>query len=324
MHTNIAPKSIRHLATIAAYGHACNKVGICFNGNQMERYFSNGAHVRTGLFNKHITKGIRPSFDTVSIIEDKASGTMNIFCSPIWDALELLEHDDHEIFDVLELQDIDVMSVLFERERNYDRTVQLKPISKKMIWDLRRIASPSALAALILLRQQKHKSSSSVSMSKHELDETLLLFLVNTFACDLLPYRYCGDHILSFLENKFCWQQPVSNKRVLDHSSVLMEMKERIKISSLMRRLRRSWTEHEFMVFFSRMDEGVSHFIKDELEDLSADFDNHDAFELKGPSFKCLYWVMKKVNNISPDIDKFCLIEQKNRYFLRKLAHFDL
>ena len=252
---------------------------------------------------------------------------MNIFCSPIWDALELVEHDGNEIFDVLQLQDVNVMAALFEKQRNYDRTLQLKPISKKMIWDLRRIASQSALAALILIRQQKSMSSSSVTMSKHELDVTLLLFLINAFVCGLLPFRYYGDYIFALLETKFCWQQAVNNNRGLDLNSALKEIKEikeRITIMSLIKRLRRSWTDHEFMVFFNRVDEGVSHFIKDEIEDLSAGFRKNDAFELKGPSFKCLYWVMKKVNNISPDIDKFYLFEQEKRYFLRKLDHCDL
>ncbi|MFC3122069.1 hypothetical protein [Agaribacter flavus] len=312
------------MATIAAYGHACNKVGICFNGNQMESRFSNGAQVRTGLFNKHITKGIRPSFDTVASIEDEANGTMNIFYSPIWDALELVENDDNKICDVLELQDVNVMAVLFEKQRNYDRTLQLKPLSKKVIWDLRRIASQSALAALILIRQQKSKSSPSVSMSKHELDETLILFLINAFVCGLLPYKYCGNYIFSFLEAKFCWQKPVTNYRGLHNNSAYKEIEERTNISTLMRRFRRSWTEHEFMLFFNRMDEGVSHFIKDELIDLSANLDVHDTFELRGSSLRCLYWVMKRINRSSPDIDKFCLVEQDKRYFLKKLDHFSL
>jgi len=312
------PKNIRHLATLTTYSYACEKVNIEFNGNQMCAYFSPAPQSRSGLFNKHMN-GMRPSLDTLNNIDAVAKGTLMVFYSPIWDAMQALEQNNIDTFATLEKQDIDVLTLLFESERDYDRAFIFKPITTKTILDLRRLSTESALAALIMLRQEKRTTQQLPYIPKVFLDEVIYLFLINLLACDVIPYTCYAKYCFKFLSDTFNRESTIFAKKPFQETLVRENVIKRREEKSLLTKFRRSWTDEEYMILLNRMDEGHRKLIEAELAVIRDKYSEFNAFELSKVKSQGLYWALAKINRISPEIDRFKLHSDGEKFILQKL-----
>lgn len=312
------PKCIQHLATLTTYAYACKKVDIEFNGNQMCSSFSCSPQTRSGLFNKHLN-GMTPSVATLRNIEVKAEGSLKVFHSPIWDALDAISEKSSNTLEVLEKQDIDVLRLLFESERAYDRSFIAKKVKKKIVFDLRRLSTESALAALIILRQEKRMAKRAFPISKVFLDRIIYWFLINLLACNVIPYTYYAKHCFRVLSDAFNWKSTIfANKpfnETLMHKNVI-KRREEIK---LLASFRRSWTNSEKMTLLNKMDEGYRKLIELELLSIKDNYENCNAFELNNTESQGLYWALSKINRTSVDVDKFNIHKgDNNKYVLTK------
>jgi hypothetical protein len=312
------PKNIRHLATLTTYAFACEQANIAFNGNQICTHFAVDPAVRSGLFNKHLN-GMKPSPETLTIIDRKAKGTLSVFYSPIWDALELLEQKDADTFAILEKQDLDVLALLFKSERDYDRSFISKSITTKTILDLRRLSTESALAALIMLRQEKKNASQLPYIPKVFLDRVIYSFLINLLACDVLPYTYYAKYCFEFLSDTFNWESTIFTKKPFREALVRENVMKRREQKSMLTKFRRSWAVEEYMMLLNRMDEGNRKLIEAELAVIQNKFSESNAFELSKIESHGLYWALAKINRISSDIDKFKLRTDGDKYVLKKI-----
>jgi hypothetical protein len=243
---------------------------------------------------------------------------LDIFYSPIWDALEALKSGCNNTFSLLEKQDVNVLGLLFEPERGYNRELTLKPFTKKRVLDLRRLATESALATIILLRLEKRNSSSLANIPKEFLDEVIFYFLINIFVCEVLPYKYCGQHIIEVLCSNFGWRESSSIKSICTTKSVDSTIEQRINYKRLLAMLKRSRSLHEYMFLFNRLDEGTTQLIEQELGEIYSLFNQQSRFELIDTRLSGVFWAMTGVNRICPEIDKSVLFKKEGKYFVEK------
>ena len=166
---------------------ACQSINIPFNGNQMETWFSNhtSSKSRSGKFNKLLRDNSIPSTKTIACIDDKVDNFQKLFNASLWDALYCAENTMANITELLALQDLDVVTCLFEAKRDRTGNLYRKELYDSDVNRILKIGSISALSSLILLRLEFNKKICSVS--KPILEQHISSLFINLCTLKMIP-----------------------------------------------------------------------------------------------------------------------------------------
>ena len=153
----------------------------------METWFSNhtSSKSRSGKFNKLLRDNSIPSTKTIACIDDKVDNFQKLFNASLWDALYCAENTMANITELLALQDLDVVTCLFEAKRDRTGNLYRKELYDSDVNRILKIGSISALSSLILLRLEFNKKICSVS--KPILEQHISSLFINLCTLKMIP-----------------------------------------------------------------------------------------------------------------------------------------
>tara|TARA_B100000700_G_C15047362_1_gene858577 strand:+ start:1290 stop:2078 length:789 start_codon:yes stop_codon:yes gene_type:complete len=252
-----------------------------------------------------------PHLDTIKRMDTFCEGTLELFCSPLWEALFSVETNSDNSFDVFNKLDLDVQMCVIASKNNAEGKYVVKNIKQSDIYQIRRIGSLSALACLILLRQQNAVPSSSESRKK--LNEHIVECALNMYVSRGLPSVFLD--LLQILKLPFCWT--VKNNKYIERNDLSLQKEiesrnQRLHSLKSLSHCRRLTMPN---LALSLIDIGNKNL---DSEIFSAMQQEDPRVSLSSPTNRMLYWLLKELNKALDRGREFGVYKKECRYFLYK------
>lgn len=285
----IAPDSeTNRIRVYVTYEFACKSSGIKCNAANLQKMFSQTSS-RSGIFRKHLLCITTPHLDTIKRMDTFCEGTLELFCSPLWEALFSVETNSDNSFDVFNKLDLDVQMCVIASKNNAEGKSVVKNIKQSDIYQIRRIGSLSALACLILLRQQKQVLISS--QSKKRLNEHIVECALNIYLTQRLPRVFLA--LLQILTLVFHWT--IRNNKYVERNDLSLQREIDYRKQRLHALKSLSYCRSLTMpnLALSLIDIGNKNL---DSEIFSAIQQEEPRVSLSSPTNRMLYWLLKELN----------------------------